>query len=66
MLLPDTCDGHTYTPVDHGDVAGVDVDAEAVSRFGIPGATDGVQTLRSTGEVNPDEQTRNLYRNRIQ
>lgn len=61
----ETCDGHICTPVNHGDVAGVDVDADAVSRFGIPGATDGVQTLQSTGEASPDEQTRNLYRNRI-
>lgn len=45
---------HTNAPVDHGDVAGVDVDADTVSRFGISGSTDGVQTLERTGEPNSD------------
>lgn len=48
---------HTDAPVHHGDVAGVDVDADAVSRLGISGTTDGVQTLEGTGEAASGEGT---------
>lgn len=37
---------NTSAPVHHGGVAGVDVDADAVARFGISGAADGVQALQ--------------------
>lgn len=37
---------NTSAPVDHGGVAGVDVDADAVAGSGISGAADGVQALR--------------------
>lgn len=39
---------HKYSPVDHGSVAGVHVDANAVARFGISGTADSLQTLRHT------------------
>lgn len=48
---------HRKAPVDHGDVAGVDVDADTISRFGISSPADGVQTLERTGEPNSDEGT---------
>lgn len=48
--------GYTDAPVHHGDVAGVDVDADAVSRLGISGTTDGVQTLEGTGEAASGEE----------
>lgn len=34
-------------PVDHGGVAGVDVDADAVAGLGVAGAADGVQALQT-------------------
>lgn len=37
---------NTSAPVDHGGVAGVDVDADAVARSGVSGATDSVQALQ--------------------
>lgn len=39
---------HTNAPVNHGGVAGVDVDANTVPGFGVSGAADGVQALRRT------------------
>lgn len=54
QIHPITCsDGmylhiNLYTPVNHGGVAGVDVDGNTVARFGIPSTTDSIQTLQHT------------------
>lgn len=42
--------GHicTHSPVKHGGVAGVHVDANAVARFGITGTADSLQALQRT------------------
>lgn len=47
----------TGAPVDHGDVAGIDVDADAVPRLGVSGPTDGVQTLEGTRQARSEEGT---------
>lgn len=53
---------HTSAPVDHGGVAGVDVDADTVSRPGVSGAADGVQPLERTGEPRSGEGARPVSR----
>lgn len=58
--------GYICTPVHHGDVAGVDVDADAVSRFGVSGTADGMQTLEGTGEPSSDEGTWTVSREACQ
>ena len=39
---------HTYWPVNHGGVAGVHMDADAIARSGFSCTTDGVKTLKHT------------------
>lgn len=46
-FLHDGIDLHinTYWPVNHGSVASVHMDADAIAGFGVPGTTDCMQTL---------------------
>lgn len=39
---------NTYTPVNHGGVAGVHVDADAVAGLGVSSTTNGMQALQHT------------------
>ena len=41
-----------YAPVNHGGVAGVHVDADAIARFGISSTADSVQTLQHAKKLN--------------
>lgn len=49
-----------YSPVNHGGVAGVDMDGNTAARFGISGTTDSMQTLQCTDAQDPDQQTETL------
>lgn len=51
---------NTYSPVNHGGVASVHVDGNAVPRFGIPSTTDSMQTLQDPDRQNPNQWTENL------
>lgn len=53
---------NTYSPVNHGGVAGVHVDANTVPRSGIPSTTDSMQTLQDAEKHNPNQWTKNLYK----
>lgn len=48
---------NTYSPVNHGSVASVHVDANAIARSGIPRTTDSVQTLQDKNGDNPNQET---------
>lgn len=37
---------YTFSPVNHGGVTGVHVDANAITRFGISSTADSMQTLK--------------------